>query len=170
MARGSTHVALSTEAESTASTEAASAAFFLPRLPRGFYSVPSLLRTAQLRNLSHNSTLQVAPHNLLRNTSRVAHNTSRVAPYTLHNRRLITQHLERRTTQQSSLIEEFHRKMQNASSTGLPRVPEVIFQRFNILRNIYLSTCTFNFNIYVIIHTIVIYFLISGQKVHPLIL
>ena len=45
--------------------------------------------------------------------------------------------------------------MQNASSTGLPRVPEVIFQRFNILRNIYLSTSTFNFNIYVIIYKII---------------
>ena len=45
--------------------------------------------------------------------------------------------------------------MQNASSTGLPRVPEVIFQRFNILRSIYLSTSTFNFNIYVIIYMIV---------------
>ena len=45
--------------------------------------------------------------------------------------------------------------MQNASSTGLPRVPKVIFQRFNILRNIYLSTSTFNFNIYVIIYKII---------------
>ena len=60
MARGSTHVALSTEAESTTSTEAASAAFFLPRLPRGFYSVPSLLRTAQLRNFILRS-YRVAP-------------------------------------------------------------------------------------------------------------
>ena len=45
--------------------------------------------------------------------------------------------------------------MQNASSTGLPRVPEVIFQRFNILRSIYTSTSTFNFNIYVIIYKII---------------
>ena len=45
--------------------------------------------------------------------------------------------------------------MQNASSTGLPHVPEVIFQRFNILRNIYFSTSTFNFNIYVIIYKII---------------
>ena len=45
--------------------------------------------------------------------------------------------------------------MQNASSTGSPRVPEVIFQRFNIFFNNYLSTSTFNFNIYVIIYKII---------------
>ena len=146
MAHGSTHVALSTEAESTASTEAESTtsarrlrplSFCLDSL-EGFTAYP---RYFEQRNYVTYRTTQ-----------------------------LITQHLTRRTTQQSSLIEEFHRKMQNASSTGLPRVPEVIFQRFNILRNIYLSTSTFNFNIYVIIYMIISYVLISGQKVHPLIL
>ena len=78
-----------------------------------------------------------------------------------------TQHLARRTTQQSSLIEEFHRKMQDASSAGLPRVPGVIFQRFNIFCNIYLSTSTFNFNIYVIIHMIVNIFFNLWSKSTP---
>ena len=62
--------------------------------------------------------------------------------------------------------------MQNASSTGLPRVPEVIFQRFKffiILLDFYFSTSTFNFNIYVIIYMIISYVLISGQKSYPLI-
>ena len=129
MAHGSTHVALSTEAESTTSTDAESTTStrlsprqaqrrlrplsFCPDSLEGFTAYP---RYFEQRNLSHN-------------TSSVAHNTSRVAHCA---EQLITQHLERRTTQQSSLIEEFHRKMQNASSTGLPRVPEVIFQRFNI--------------------------------------
>ena len=45
--------------------------------------------------------------------------------------------------------------MQNASSTGLPRVPEVIFQRFNIYYSIYSSTSTLYFNIYVIIYKII---------------
>ncbi len=104
MAHGSTHVALSTEAESTTSTEAesttsteaASAAFFLPGLPRGFTAYPRYFEqrnyvtyrttppaypryfeqrnyvTYRTMRLAHNSMLQVAPHNLLRNTSRVA--------------------------------------------------------------------------------------------------
>ena len=45
--------------------------------------------------------------------------------------------------------------MQNASSTGLPRVPEVIFQRFNTFILFYNSTATLNFNIYVIIYKII---------------
>ena len=56
--------------------------------------------------------------------------------------------------------------MQNASSTGLPRVPEVIFQRFYIYYNIYSSTSTLYFNIYVIIYMIVLFGVFSGPKIH----
>ena len=160
MAHGSTHVALSTEAESTTSTESESATSARRLRPLSFCQDSLEGFTAYPRYFEQRNYV-----------------TYRTAPCTLHHTPPCTQqatpgtqHLARRTTQQSSLIEEFHRKMQNASSTGLPRVPEVIFQRFNILRNIYLSTSTFNFNIYVIIYMIISYVLISGQKVHPLIL
>ena len=113
-AHGSTHVALSTRAESTTSARRLRPLSFCPDSLEGFTAYhryfeqrnyvtyrttpPAYHRYFEQRNyvtyrtmhLAHNSTRRVAPHNLSHNTSRqvaphsLSHNTSRVAPCTLH--------------------------------------------------------------------------------------
>ena len=102
MAHGSTHVALSTEAESTTSTDVESATSARRLRPLSF--CPDSLEGF------------TAYHRYFEQRNYVTYRTMSLA--TGSTAQLITQHLTRRTTQRSSLIEEFHRKMQNASSTG----------------------------------------------------
>ena len=109
---GSTHVARSTKAESTTSTEAESTASarrlrplsFCPDSLEGFTAYPRYFEQRNYatyhttpRDRWHHTTYRTAPRNLSHLTRRTLHNTSRVAPCTTpHASQLIAQHLTRR--------------------------------------------------------------------------